>query len=386
MTAASRKLASGDAGSTLPYDGLTWQNDANREVGALYRIAWEPLTAISGTNTITATSLTSLIGALTAYASGMKRSFIAAGTNTGAATLNIDSVGAVSIKDSSGNALLAGAIISGRMYLVEHDGTNWRLLTTNNSREVLTAARSYYVRTDGSDSNTGLANTSGAAWLTIQKAIDVITHTIDLSGYTITINVADGTYTGAIAVGGPWIAGTVILQGNTTTPANAFINVTGNAVSLSNGANLTILGFKIVATGNAFQIVDASILSITGLMVYGGCAACVTLLRGSQCVISANYSIIASQTTHWFAGQNSRFLCSNITITLTGTPAFANAFLQATRASTIVCLTDTFSGSATGTRFKLLSNAVLDAGGVIAGNNSYIPGNAAGTPGTGLVV
>ena len=59
------------------------------------------------------------------------------------------------------------------------------------TREILTANRTYYVnKTTGSNSNSGLS--SGTAFSTIQKAIDVAC-ALDLSIYSVTINVADAT-------------------------------------------------------------------------------------------------------------------------------------------------------------------------------------------------
>src|SRR3989442_1721230 len=86
-------------------------------------------------------------------------------------------------------------------------------------RELLTAARTYYVRTDGSDSNTGLSNTAGGAFLTIQKAIDVAT-TADLNGFTVTLKLGDGTYTSPLSLK-PFVgAGEIVIEGNTATPGN----------------------------------------------------------------------------------------------------------------------------------------------------------------------
>ena len=82
------------------------------------------LSSIAGTNTITATATP----ALTAYATGAIYSFIAANTNTGAATLSIDSLTATSITKNGSVALSAGDIQSGKMMLVEYDGTTFQLM------------------------------------------------------------------------------------------------------------------------------------------------------------------------------------------------------------------------------------------------------------------
>jgi len=100
-------------------------------------------------------------------------------------------------------------------------------------RDKLTAARTYYVRTDGNNACNGLTNAAGSsgacAFLTIQKAIDTVAG-LDINIYNVLIQVADGTYATPAIVNGPWLgSGIVTLQGNTGTPANVLMNCAGTA-------------------------------------------------------------------------------------------------------------------------------------------------------------
>lgn len=58
----------------------------------------------------------------------------------------------------------------------------------------------FYVRLDGSDANSGLLNTAGGAFRTLQGAITSIRSRFSPSGYTITINVGAGSGFGAAVV------------------------------------------------------------------------------------------------------------------------------------------------------------------------------------------
>lgn len=82
------------------------------------------LSSVAGTNSITATATPTL----TAYATGAIYSFIAANTNSGAATLSIDGLTATSITKNGSVALSAGDIQAGKMMLVEYDGTTFQLV------------------------------------------------------------------------------------------------------------------------------------------------------------------------------------------------------------------------------------------------------------------
>jgi pectin methylesterase-like acyl-CoA thioesterase len=129
--------------------------------------------------------------------------------------------------------------------------------TISPMREVLTANRTYYVRTDGSDSNTGLANTAGGAFLTLQAAINAAA-SIDISIYTVTISVAAGTYSsGVITLKACVGAGEVVITGDTTTPGNVIISSSGNAFSGTGIRTVyTIRGFALRTSNSSAYCFD----------------------------------------------------------------------------------------------------------------------------------
>lgn len=81
--------------------------------------------AVSGTDTYTMT----LSPAITAYAAGQSFIGLVTNANTGASTLNVNSVGAKNILDINGAALTAGAIPAGSIASFIYDGTQFILLS-----------------------------------------------------------------------------------------------------------------------------------------------------------------------------------------------------------------------------------------------------------------
>jgi hypothetical protein len=75
-----------------------------------------------------------------AYAIGMVVRFKAGTANTGAATLNVNSLGAVTIKKNYNSDLVTGDILQNQIVEVVHDGTNFQMLSPSaNSSAALTS-------------------------------------------------------------------------------------------------------------------------------------------------------------------------------------------------------------------------------------------------------
>ncbi len=256
-------------------------------------------------------------------------------------------------------------------------------------REQLSANRSYYVRTDGSDANNGLANSSGGAFLTIQKAIDTVA-ALDLSIYNVTIQVADGTYTGTVTVTGPWVgSGSVTLQGNTATPANVVITTAAAgaaALSVQSGGRLSVIGFKLVSSGTGATVglkSSGSAVSVTGAMDFGAANRQMQASGSGSIAFGAGvtYNISAGAVTHIFCSSSGNVAIEGCTVTTTGTVAFSGAFVTSSFVGVVFIDSNTFAGaSATGSRYSITANGVVYTAGAGA---TYLPGNAAGSTATG---
>lgn len=86
---------------------------------------YEYLTSISGADTILGTANANI----TTYIAGQTFRFVAVGANTGAATININSMGAKAITKSGSTALNAGDIASGALVQISYDGTRFQLVS-----------------------------------------------------------------------------------------------------------------------------------------------------------------------------------------------------------------------------------------------------------------
>ena len=102
-------------------------------------------------------------------------------------------------------------------------------------------------------------------------------------------------------------------------------------------------------------------------------------LRGARMTLEGGCLIDGDAGYHLHLADGAHFDGNGQTVTLTGTPDFVDAFCVCTHASIARFAGQSFVGSATGTRYEVSANAVIDSGVVV------LPGDVAGATQTGGV-
>jgi hypothetical protein len=250
-------------------------------------------------------------------------------------------------------------------------------------REVLAGARTYYVRTDGSDSNTGLVDSAGGAFLTLQKAWDTIAENLDLNGNVVTVQVGDGTYTAGVSATAPVVGmGMVIFLGDVATPGDVLVSVTGgNCFSSLYESRFRVRGMEMRTTtsGNCLVATFGGQIYFDSV-IFGDCAGSHMEAYAAGIIYGDDdYTINGDALQHLHAYSLGWINLFSLTATVSGTPAFSNFFAGAAIAN-INCAGVTFSGAATGVRYLSHKNAQIETNG---GGASFFPGNSAGSTASG---
>src|SRR5688572_16298212 len=222
------------------------------------------------------------------------------------------------------------------------DSTAYQARTTLGTKHKLTANTNFYVRTDGSNSNDGLANTAGGAWLTLQGAIDNLYKNWDFGSFAPTLNVGAGTFA-PFSVAHPWSGGD-------------YPRIVGA------GVGSTI----IEATGNGQSLVfvtDMSVIDISGVSLSAGAFTGVVGLDASQSGILDFGTISFGAMSVGIRVFNQGMANQTGNLTVAGSmDAFAQVFSlgRLNPSSTI-----TVNGSLTITHFlNVQSNGLVNTGGV----------------------
>lgn len=257
-----------------------------------------------------------------------------------------------------------------------------------NTSGSVTGSPIYSVRT-GNDSNDGTAATRANAFLTIQKAMDVVA-ALDLSIYSVTIQVANGTYTAGVSLQGTLTGtGSVTVQGNTTTPSNCVLSTPGTAVAVTNGGRLFVGGFKFVCAGGGHGITPWSggFVQISSLVDFGtmtgGNGSGVIVLDTGRLIIGASYRITGNCYSHYAGtGPGAAIRGQGFgTVTVYNNPTITTSFTAFdSGAGCIIGGNTYYGGVASGSRYNVSQNSVISVAG---GGANYFPGTTAGTTSTG---
>jgi hypothetical protein len=248
----------------------------------------------------------------------------------------------------------------------------------SSGREILTANRTYFVRTNGNDSNNGLTSGTVGAFLTIQKAVDTVA-SLDMGVYDVTIAVASGTYAEQVELKQCLGAGTVYLLGdNGLATTNTVVSGATAFTSDGLGTVYNIQGIKGTGAGSFILSRNGSIVDFGNVNIANTGQQLRSDDSGNiRCV--ANYTISAG-ATHHIVCVGGFVRIQSVTVTLTGTPAFSGQFCNIGYTGVGILTAITFSGGATGARYLVLLNGVCYTAG---GGANYFPGNSAGSTATG---
>lgn len=257
-----------------------------------------------GQDTGTANNLVlALAPAPAQYYDGMPVRIRVAANNTGASQITMGTLDARAILRFDGSQLQPLDLPAGQVVELIYNLALTAFVLVGTNARVLTAPRTYYVNgASGSDSNTGLS--SGAAFATVQKAIDTAV-SYNQNGFLITILVADwvGQSYGKITIPPLNGSGGLLIQGNPTSPENVVLTASFGMAVFNYAQNVFLRGLTLKSLAGATWYGSSGVFCTGGSITLTNC----------NCAGSVNAAIAAA---------------GNGTIVINGQPDSASDFVR----------------------------------------------------------
>ena len=250
-------------------------------------------------------------------------------------------------------------------------------------RQLLASSIVYYVRTDGSNSNTGLVNSAGGAFLTPQKAWDTIIK-LDLNGQQAVIQFGKpGTYPGIASQGDYLVGGgSIPIIGFSSTPSDTLIQTTNTDCF---GFNLSRISVRIsnlkmttAGSGNCIFGAGAGVAIQTENVDFGSCAgAHMNFSHNTDMGSGVSYNVSGGAQFHILCATQAIAALHGSIVNFTNNPNFSIATAFAELAGQIFVANMTFNNgnTVTGAKFSVGTQAIIATS---TGDVNYIPGNSPG--------
>jgi hypothetical protein len=277
------------------------------------------------------------------------------------------------------------SIVDNNLTNPDAGGAGWITLSP-----ISVAAPLLWVRSDGNDNNSGSANDSAHAFLTINGALTAAANRLNLTGRTLTIQLGlAGTYQGVsintipnvlLTSAGP--ASSFIVNNSGLSLPQGALDVAGSAVTVSN-----VQLNNVNATTHTVQASFGGSITLAGSVILGGVAGNTTIadlrcFSGGSIVISGALTFSRNVGYAMWAQGSGANISSLVgsTITCSGSPIWGTEGLFAVENASIELAGTAPTGTATGTRYSVTLNGVINT---FSGGANYWPGSVAGSTATG---
>lgn len=283
----------------------------------------------------------------------------------------LDSIASIPVED--GNLIIGNA--AGQYEPISADAFLSRL------RIKLTANAVISVSPTGDD----VSGSMSSPFKTINGALSYVYNGLDLGGFGVTINVADGTYSENIVINGkPLGAGSetdqhpLTIIGNVTSPSAVKIGAsTGTVIKVINGGKVAVGGFRYASSGYANNVFGTgSMLAVIGKVEFETMTGDHFISSAFSAIeISADYTILGGALNHIHATEGGSIAYTGTrSITVSGNPAFTGQFAGCAF-GVIKAINVTYTGAATGKRFLCHLNGEIRTQ---TNNRNIFPGSASG--------